>query len=189
MSEFLPTRVRLAWLLAPLVLALTACGPGPQRVPGQPAPEGLTDANISSVTQIYNTGEVRIAELAVSKSSNNAIKNFAHKIARDHNQSNTELNAILRAREIEPAPYAATTEIQQAEQNSYRSLENRSGTAFDQAYLDAEINHHRWLINQLDDNLIPGARDGALREYLKKFRATELGHLREAEQLRNAMKN
>lgn len=187
MSKSRPGRTALAWILAPLALATGACAPEPYPVPGMPAPVAMTDANITSVTQAYNTGEVRIAQLAVNRSTNQAVRNFAQMMANDHNKANAQLSAIMSSQNIQASPINMTEEIKREEQRTMASLQNRSGADFDRAYLDAEIEHHRWLINQLDTNLIPGASDSMLRDHLSAVRATEAAHLQEAERLRASM--
>ncbi len=184
MSKSRPGRAALAWCLAPLAVALAACAPEPYPVPGAPAPPGVTDANISSVAQNFNTGEIRLEEFAATRSTNASVKAFAQTMARDHSESNSRLGGILSSQQIQPAPSAASTEIQQSESNALASLQSRSGADFDRTYMDAEINHHRWVINQLDSSLIPGARDSSLKNYLMGVRSTEAAHLQEAERIR-----
>ena len=69
MSKSRLGRIALARRLAPLALVLGACAPAPPPTPGLPAPAQLSDANISSVAQTYNAGEVQAAQLAVTRST------------------------------------------------------------------------------------------------------------------------
>jgi putative membrane protein len=180
-------RAALAWRLAPLALAIAACAPTPTPTPGMPAPAAVTDANISSFAQTYNTGEVQISQLAVTRSTNPAVRSFAQMIAQDHNAANQELAKIISSRQIQPAPSSLTQEVQNFDSQTMASLQSRSGADFDRTYLDSEISHHQWVINQLDTVLIPQARDGKLRDYLKAGRSLEAKHLQQAQQLRGSL--
>lgn len=187
MSNTRPGRAAMAWRLLPLALAISACAPPPTPTPGMPAPTAVTDANISSFAQTYNTGAVQISQLAVTRSTNPAVRSFAQMIAHDHTMANQQLSAVLSSRQIQPAPSSLTQEVQNFDSQTMASLQSRSGTDFDRAYLDAEISEHQWVINQLDSTLIPQARDSELRAYLKAGRTLEAKHLQEAQQLRSSL--
>lgn len=180
-------RVSAVWHFAPLALILGACAPSPVVVPGTPAPPGTNDASISGVFQTFNTAEVRTSELASTKATSPEVRAFAQMLVRDHNESNQRLSGILTSRNIQPLSSATSAEIQQSENNTYTTLQSRTGADFDRTYLDAEISHHRWVINQLDSNLIPNAQDSQLESYLKSVRGTEAAHLKEAERLRGML--
>lgn len=188
MSKRHSGRVNPVWYLTPLALLIGACGPASETVPGTPAPPAMADyASIAGVFQTFNTAEVRSSELAATKASNAEVRAFAQTLVRDHNRSNQQLASILSNRNIQPQSSTASAEIQRAENNTYANLQTRTGSDFDRTFLDGEISHHRWIINQLDKNLIPGAQDAQLKNYLNSVRATEAAHLQEAERLRGLM--
>lgn len=187
MSNTRPGRAALAWCLAPLALAIGACAPSPTPTPGMPAPAAVTDANIGSFAQTYNTGAVQISQLAVTRSTNPAVRSFAQMLAQDHNAANQELAKILSSQRIQPAPSSMTQEVQNFNSQAMASLQTRSGADFDRAYLDSEISEHQWVISQLDNVLIPQAKDKELRNYLKAGRTLEAKHLQEAQQLRSSL--
>jgi len=181
-------RVNPVWYLFTLALAAGACAPEPETVPGTPAPPGSSDYSvIAGVFQTFNTAEVRSSELAATKASNAEVRAFAQTLVRDHNQANQRLARILADRDIQPQASSTSAEIHRAENQTYANLQTKTGSDFDRTYLDAEISHHRWIINQLDKNLIPKAQDAQVKDYLESIRATEAGHLQEAERLRGRM--
>lgn len=180
-------RVNPAWHLATLALILGACSPAPVVVPGTPAPPGTNDATISGVFQTFNTAEVRTSELASTTANSPEVRAFALILVRDHNSANQRLSGILAEQNIQPASSSTAAEIQQSENSTYTTLRSQTGATFDRTYLDGEISHHRWVINQLDSNLIPNARDSNLKNYLKSVRSTEAAHLKEAERLRGML--
>jgi putative membrane protein len=147
----------------------------------------LTDANISSVAMTYNTGEVQAAELAMTRATNPAVRSFAQMMERDHAEANRQLSAILSSKNIQPAPSSVTTDIQNLDRSTMASLQSRTGADFDRTYMDSEISHHQWVINQLDSAMIPQAREGALRDYLKAGRDLESKHLQEAQRIRASL--
>lgn len=187
MSKSRPGRMTLARYLASFAFVLGACAPAPTPTPGIPAPNQLTDANIGSIAQTYNAGEVQVAEMAVTKSMNPAVQAFSQTIVRDHQQANQQLAGILSARQIQPVPSSTTTEIQELDRGTMTALQTQTGANFDRTYMDSEIEHHRWIINQLDAAMIPQARDGSLENYLKAGRKLEESHLKEAEKIRASL--
>lgn len=188
MSIRRPGPLRIVWYLTPLVIALGACSPGPVVVPGTPAPPvALNDASVSGAIQNYNTAQVRVSELASTKAANAEVRTYAQTLSRDHNQLNQQLSGVLTTQNIQPASSSLSAEIQQGEGNTMAALQQRSGADFDREFLDREITHHRWIIEQLDTNMIPAAQNTQLRNYLTAMRTTEAAHLQEAERLRGLM--
>ena len=73
--------------------------------------------------------EVALAKLALSKSSNDEVKQFAQKMEQDHTQADQQLGSIARTKGI-----TVPTQLDAKHQAMVRSLGAQSGAAFDSAY-------------------------------------------------------
>lgn len=73
--------------------------------------------------------EVELGKVALAKSQNSEVREFAERMVRDHGKANSELAAIAEGKGI-TAPKALDAE----HQSMVDSLKAKSGTAFDQAY-------------------------------------------------------
>jgi putative membrane protein len=59
-----------------------------------------------------------------------------------------------------------------------------SGFAFDSVYVENEVSYHRKFLSQLDNVMIPAARNAELRNLLTAVRPAVASHLAHAEQVR-----
>jgi putative membrane protein len=73
--------------------------------------------------------EVALAKLALSKSSNDEVKQFAQKMEQDHTKADQQLSSIARTKGI-----AVPTQLDAKHQAMVKSLGAKSGAAFDSAY-------------------------------------------------------
>lgn len=179
-----PTRRGIAPLAtAILVLALGACAPATVVTDAQPGAMVLSDANVSSIFATANTGEIQMANLALERSRNNAVRTYAQRMIQDHTTANHQLERILESARFRPVPVETTRELETTVQQTIAVLQPLNGTAFDRAYMRSQVDIHRWLLQTLDDALIPSARRRDLDGMLRQNREIVAAHLREAEQI------
>jgi putative membrane protein len=62
-------------------------------------------------------------------------------------------------------------------------LEELSGTAFDRAYVEHEVQYHQAVLDARDKTLIPGAQNADLRALLQKVRPVIAAHLERAQRV------
>ena len=81
--------------------------------------------------------EVGLAKLALKKSSNNDVKQFAQKMEQDHEQANDQLSSIAKSKGIE-----VPQKLDAKHDAMMKSLGAKSGKAFDQAYAQHMAKDH-----------------------------------------------
>jgi putative membrane protein len=75
--------------------------------------------------------EVALGGLALHKSSNEQVKKFAQRMVQDHGQANQELESIVTRRGL-----ILPTKLDEKHEAMMRSLNGKSGAAFDKAYAE-----------------------------------------------------
>ena len=175
-------------VLAPtvVVLLLAGCGgPGPD-VDGQPAPRAvLSDANVTSILTTANNAEIGEAQLALTRSTDRAVREFAQRMINDHSDANQRLMQVAARTGMQPDE--TTDQIQNSAQRARQSLQVRTGADFDQAYITNQINMHRWLLQTIDQALLPAARDGRLEDLIESLRPTIVDHLQHAQRIQQQL--
>jgi putative membrane protein len=63
------------------------------------------------------------------------------------------------------------------------SLKKAPAADFDRAYIDAQVDGHRKVLNTLQKELLPDANNADLKAYLEKIQPTVEKHLKAAEAL------
>lgn len=180
--RFAPATAAL-WLTALVVLGLGACRRARVETGAQPAAAVMTDANISSIVATANTGEIEQARLALSKSSNRAVREFAQRMITDHTAANQQLEMVLQELNMRPVADPTSQQLMSSGRQTLESLGARSGEDFDRTYMETQVSIHRWLLATIDSTLIPAADSEELEELVVSLRPTVASHLQHAEQV------
>jgi putative membrane protein len=120
--------------------------------------------------------EVDLARLAVSKTSNAAVKNYAEMLITDHEKagddvaSMAEKKSVTLSKERPGAPNATKTR-----------LEKLSGAAFDRAYAAAMVDDHKKAVAEFEKAMNLNDRD--VKSFAQETLPTLKHHLEEAQKL------
>jgi putative membrane protein len=103
----------------------------------------LTDADIISVIHAVNQGEVDAGKLASTKASNADVKSFAREMVKDHEAMDAK-GSKLASSAGGTAQNRLSDSVTSANQATSSQLQSAgSGTAFDKAYVDAQVTGHQ----------------------------------------------
>ena len=109
-----------------------------------------------------NLMEIRLGQLAQSKASNAAVKQFGQRMVNDHTRIEQDLSSIVSANGI-----ALNPTLTSDQNNKINSLQGLSGSQFDQAYMSLMIQGHQTDVAQFDNQSrnadSPQVRDFAAR--------------------------
>ncbi len=181
MAPRLAARRRILPLLSPaaVLFLMGACGSPEPVVEGQPGPRRvLTDANVTSIATAANNGEIGEGQLALSRSRDREVREFAQRMISDHTALNQQI--MQEARRTGMEPDEVTSQIQTTSERTLQSLARRDGAAFDRAYIANQVSLHRWLLETMDNTLIPASRDDRLEAVLESQRSIVADHLEHA---------
>jgi putative membrane protein len=120
--------------------------------------------------------EVKLADLALQKSNNSDVKSFAREMKQDHTQADQKLEQAAGSGAQLPMNLNAD------QQQQLSSLESKSGTAFDKAYADEEVQDHQKEVS-LFQKASTSAPTEQLRNYASQTLPTLKDHLKRAQQL------
>ncbi len=110
----------------------------------------MSDANVVSVLDSIDEGEMDAAQLAQEQASDPRVQAFAGRVLNEHRQL-TEANGRLATQlSLQPDPPSLTSQLKQAHEQAMRDLRVMSGTAFDRAYVQYEIQQHVRAFNILE---------------------------------------
>lgn len=147
----------------------------------------LSDAEIASIVRTANEGEVKAAQLAEKKGSSKDVKSFAQYMIKEHS-ANTKKEKDLASRlKIKPQPNQTAETFKNQSEQTAKELASLTGTAFDQAYINNQINAHQRLLTELDQNLIPAAKNPELKQYLETTKSHVQHHLERAQKIQKSM--
>ncbi|HVZ31330.1 MAG TPA: DUF4142 domain-containing protein, partial [Polyangiaceae bacterium] len=136
----------------------------------------LTDAQIAGVTDAVNQSEIQQAKLAEKKSSSRQVLDFAKMMITDHGQALQKQASLGVSTASSPLLQTLSSQGEQ----TYSQLESKSGSDFDRAYLQAQVDGHQRVLETIDRQLLPQAKSAGMKKQLQDMRATVQHHLQAA---------
>lgn len=171
------------------IFLLTACGadgqePAAQGQAGEARPAAapaVDDATIAHIAVTANEIDAVMGELALERSSDARVRDFASTMVRDHRGVNEQAVALAGRLGVTPADNDVSRSLQADADATAERLRELAGGTFDRAYMEREVAYHEAVLDALDTTLIPNASNDELRALLVTARgavAAHLGHAR-----------
>ena len=147
--------------------------------PGVPASgqPNVQDRLFIKLLGMGNAGEVDAAKLADSRASHSAVKAFARQMVKDHNDAGSKLAAVAK-----PFNIAVPNEPDPDQKVTRSRLEGLRGSAFDAAYLQAQLVDHQKTVLLLTWEISNG-QEASVQAFAKETLPTVMGHLQHVQAL------
>ena len=121
--------------------------------------------------------EIQAAQLAQQRATSPQIKSFANRMVTDHTQANDQLQQIAQQENINLPEQPSPQDTADAQR-----LSSLNGTAFDQAYAQAQVRDHQQAVALFRQEASTG-HDPALKSYAQKTLPILRQHLQLAQSL------
>ncbi|MEJ0061385.1 MAG: DUF4142 domain-containing protein [Terricaulis sp.] len=177
-------------LLAVSAFALTAaCGqqatttetPTPIEAPALPTVAQITNADFAQAVANSDAFEIQSAEIAAHRGVRADVKEFARMMRTDHTATTAELTGLAPTINL-----TAPTPVLDADHNAkLEALRNASGEAFDDLYLDQQVEAHENAVSTFESYLT-GAPQDPLRQWAETTLPKLRTHLERVRTLENA---
>jgi putative membrane protein len=126
--------------------------------------------------------EVELADLALSKSQNEDVKQFAQMMITDHGKANDELKGLAVQKK-----YEFPADVNMTQKALAENLSKLSGAAFDREYVRAMVTDHEAAV-KLFGNESKAGKDADLKTWALATLPTLKTHLQQAEDLEAKLK-
>ena len=143
----------------------------------------LTDPQIAHITYTAGQIDIQAAQLALKKSKNKDVRNFATQMERDHKAVNDKALALLNKLKVKPEDNETSRTLTKQASDSRAELSKLNGAAFEKAYMQHEVDYHKAVNDTLQNTLIPGASNQELKDLLSTGLKIFQGHQQHAEQV------
>jgi putative membrane protein len=149
--------------------------------PGAATP--LSDAQIAGITDAVHSSEIEQAQLAQSKSKDAHVLSFAQMMINHHGQAKQREQAMGMSSAASPMLQTLSSQARQ----TTATLRDKTGKDFDRAYLQSQIDQHQKVLDTIDRQLMPNAKNPQLRSHLQSMRPTIEQHLQAAKDAQQAL--
>lgn len=134
-----------------------------------------------------NEVDIEAGQLAVSRTSNPQVREFANRMITDHRGVNQAATDLVTRLGVTPEENPTSQQLRQGGQQNRQALQGLSGAEFDQAYIAHEVTYHQTVLDAIDNTLIPNAQNAELRALLEQTRPAIAAHLQHAQQLQGSL--
>ncbi|HEY6152991.1 MAG TPA: DUF4142 domain-containing protein [Candidatus Udaeobacter sp.] len=155
----------------------------------QTSPAGApTDPQIAMIVVTADNVDIAAGKLAVKKSTNPKVKEFAESMVRDHTSVNKQATDLAKKLKLTPEQSPTSQNLKSGGDKTLTTLRGLSGAEFDKAYIDNEVTYHEAVIKAMDDTLIPNAKNADLKALLEKGKPIFTSHLDHAKEVQSSLK-
>jgi len=162
-----------------LASAVLVCSIGSAAVAQENDPAALNDLEIAHVAYIADNIDIRYAHLALAISQNEAVREFANTMIRDHEAVNAQALALLAKLDAQPQDNFLSQALQVGAEELINEMSQLRGAAFDMRYAENELGYHKAVNDLVENAFIPNIENGEVKALfeagLEIFKAHE-GH-------------
>jgi putative membrane protein len=176
-------RRKALWAVATIAFAV-ALHPARANTQGGGAP---TDPQIVGIVEAANQIDINYAKLAMSKTKDKQVKDFAQQMITDHSAVQKSVRELAAKLNVTPADSDTSNSLKTQAQQTTQKLQGLKGKEFEKAYVDNEVAYHQAVINATKTVLIPSAQNAELKSALQGAEPLFEGHLQHAEHVQSAI--
>ena len=164
-----------------LFAALTALvALNPDRATAQDA--NLDDPTFIAIFDAANTWDIETGTIAAKKGSSKEVREFGAMLARDHEVVRRQGRDLVKKLGVRPTP-PADFALAKSHAAALRTLNARSGKAFDRAFLEHEVAFHKAVIDAVNTSLLPALENQEARGLVVKVAPAFQAHMLAAQAL------
>lgn len=143
----------------------------------------LNDSQIARITNDANSAEVDQGKVAQGKAKEPRVKQFAERMVKHHTEAK-EKQAKLK---LDTAPSDMAMKLERDADKTLSELKADSGANFDAEYMADQVKEHQHVLDVIDQQLLPNAKNEDLKAYLRDIRPTVASHLKDARDIQSKL--
>ena len=147
------------------------------------ADQPMNDLEIAHTAYTAGGLDIRYAHLALAISENEAVREFAQTMIRDHSAVNDAAGALIAELNVTPQDNDLSRALVEGAAAKRAELMALTGTAFDCAYATNELGYHRVVNKTVANEFIPAVTVEPLEALLEDALATFRAHEAHAERM------
>lgn len=141
----------------------------------------LSDPEVASVAVTANQVDIDYAQIALTKSKNADVLNFAKTMTNDHKAVIAQAVALVTKLKVTPQTNSLTQKLLADAEKTKKELRSKKGAAFDKAYINNEVAYHKAVISVVETILIPATENAEVKSLLQNIVPALKTHLSHAE--------
>jgi putative membrane protein len=136
------------------------------------AQSGLNDLQIAHSAYTADVIDINYANIALGKTNNPEVKQFAQLMIQDHTAVNEGAGALLKKLGVSAQDNAFSQALNKNAEAENAKLRSLSGHAFDVEYARNELAYHKQVNGIVGDTWIPAVQNAEVKEFLTQALVT-----------------
>lgn len=137
----------------------------------------LSDPEIASVAVVANQIDIDYGKVALERSKNKEVIDFANRMIEDHKAVINQAVALVTKLSVTPMDNAVSQSLLTQSKETLKKLNSVSKKDFDKTYIDNEVAYHEAVISAVKDVLIVQAKNAELKDLLEAVLPALEAHL------------
>jgi len=150
-----------------------------------PETKPLTDEQIAAITDGANSAEINQAMVARTKSKNTSVQRFAQMMITHHGDAQKKQTKL----KLKTAESKVSQNMLEENNKTLASLKEKSGAEFDRAYMQAQVEGHRKVLDAINNELLPNVKNPELKTYIQDLKPKVEQHLQLAQETEQQLMN
>ena len=152
------------------------------------AQAGLNDLQMAHAAYTADVIDIEYAKIALAKTKNPEVREFAELMIRDHSAVNEGAGALLTKLKVQPQDNPFSQALNAGAEAKRAELNALDGEAFDRAYAANELAYHHTVNQIVGDIWIPAVQNAELKEFFTQALVTFRAHEEHAHHMVEALK-
>jgi len=170
--------------LSTLALASVLMGIGA----GVATAQSLTDPQIAHAAYRADELDIAYARIALEKSKNPEVRQFAELMIKDHTAANEAALALVKKLGVTPQDNPFSQTLAKNSEAKKAELRGLSGAAFDRAYAQNEHGYHDVVVKTVAEQWIPTIQNAEFRKFMTDANEIFKVHLQHAQHMVASLK-
>lgn len=137
----------------------------------------LSDPEIASVAVVANQIDIDYGKVALERSKNKEVIDFANRMIEDHKAVINQAVALVTKLGVTPMDNAVSQSLLTQSKETLKKLNSVSKKDFDKTYIDNEVAYHEAVISAVKEVLIVQAKNAELKDLLEAVLPALEAHL------------
>jgi putative membrane protein len=142
------------------------------------------DDEIVALVATANIAEISAGKVAKSNAYKDKVKDFAEQMIKDHQAMDKQMGDLAVKLNLNPTPTDKSEAMKAEANNELEKLKIApKGPIFDKEYVASQVKDHQKVLDMVNNELIPSAKNEQLKAALQKASKKIAAHLEHAKKL------
>jgi putative membrane protein len=139
--------------------------------------KGMSDSKILFVAHVANACAIAQARMAQEHSVDGRVRRLAAQILRQHVRADRNGEALIERRRLDMTSTPTGSKLRNDTEQMLTALARKRGADFDRAYVDAQVEHDRRVLDLIDGKLLPNVSGRDVQALLYNLHKNVQAHL------------